>query len=462
MAGTGKTTIACSKCEALERNHQLGASFFCTRNSPECRSAKKIVPTIAYQLARYSRPFQAALCQVLEKDPDVGTRKISLQLERLLKEPLEEVKNAMPDNVVVVIDALDECDNSKEVRAFLTELFRVAADIPLKFFVTSRPEPEIRDQMITHAESDRSVLHLHEIERSVVQADIDLYLREELASVSPSDEQIKRLVELSGNLFIYAATAVRYICSDRKFTNPIERLQVVLSVQLGSIKKYAEIDGLYLAILEAAFGEEGLEDTEARNAQLVLWAAVCVREPVTILTLSELAGISKEKTQTMLESLRSVLYISETNDLVSTLHASFPDFIFSQERSGRFFCNEKTHGQVIARQCFGIMEAQLRFNICHLESSFILDKDVEDLDLRVQLHISRSLSYSCRYCFDHLISATPSEELLLLLEEFLSNQLLFWMEVLNLTNSIQLGPIELQKMRFWLPVSTRTSYHMHY
>ncbi|KAB5590057.1 Notchless protein [Ceratobasidium theobromae] len=366
MAGTGKTTIACTKCETLERHKQLGASFFCTRTSPECRSAKRIVPTIAYQLARYSRPFQVALCRALEKDPDISTRKFSIQFESLLKGPLLEVEEAIPENVVVVIDALDECDDSEEVRMFLTELFRVAKYLPLKFLVTSRPEPEIREQMLSHTENARSVLHLHEIERSLVQADIELYLKEELAPLAPSNFQIRRLAELSGNLFIYAATVVRYIRSKKKSTNPTQRLQAMLSVQSGSSKRYAEIDGLYIAILDAALDEEELEDTEAENVRLVLWTAVCVREPVTIETLSTLAGITQEEVESVLQSLRSVLYVSEGSGLVSTLHASFPDFILGRERSGRFFCDEKTHGQVMARQCFGITRAQLRFNICNL------------------------------------------------------------------------------------------------
>ncbi|CAE6471647.1 unnamed protein product [Rhizoctonia solani] len=58
MAGTGKTTIAYSACVALEARKQLAASFFCTRTSPECRDAKRIIPTIAYQLARRSTPFR--------------------------------------------------------------------------------------------------------------------------------------------------------------------------------------------------------------------------------------------------------------------------------------------------------------------------------------------------------------------------------------------------------------------
>ncbi|KAB5587750.1 hypothetical protein CTheo_8808 [Ceratobasidium theobromae] len=76
MAGTGKTTIAYSFANQLEERKQLAASFFCTRTSPECRNANRIVPMVAYQLARYSTPFQSALCEILGEDPDIGTKNI--------------------------------------------------------------------------------------------------------------------------------------------------------------------------------------------------------------------------------------------------------------------------------------------------------------------------------------------------------------------------------------------------
>ncbi|KAH7316396.1 hypothetical protein B0J17DRAFT_686938 [Rhizoctonia solani] len=71
MAGAGKTTIASTFCERVEQRILLAASFFCTRNSVECRSMARIVPTIAYQLARYSIPFQSALCKILGQTPDI-------------------------------------------------------------------------------------------------------------------------------------------------------------------------------------------------------------------------------------------------------------------------------------------------------------------------------------------------------------------------------------------------------
>ncbi|KAJ7850490.1 hypothetical protein B0H14DRAFT_3451885 [Mycena olivaceomarginata] len=89
----------------------------------------------------------------------------------LLQEPMQAVKSEMPESVIVVIDALDECDDGDASQQFLETLLKLAVDLPIKFFLTSRPEPAIREKMLTPGYS-RSVLHLHDIEESIVEADI--------------------------------------------------------------------------------------------------------------------------------------------------------------------------------------------------------------------------------------------------------------------------------------------------
>jgi hypothetical protein len=94
MAGTGKRTIAYTCCERINAARLLGASFFCNRSLPDCRDAGRIVPTIAYQLARFSHPFQELLCQILSIEPDIGPYNASDQFEMLLQKPPFKVKHA--------------------------------------------------------------------------------------------------------------------------------------------------------------------------------------------------------------------------------------------------------------------------------------------------------------------------------------------------------------------------------
>ncbi|CAE6488371.1 unnamed protein product [Rhizoctonia solani] len=458
MAGTGKTTIAYSLCERLETTGQLAASFFCTRTSRECSEAKQIVPTIAYQLARYSAPFRDALCGVLDGNPDAGTLKTSLQFDSLLAKPLHQVGKAIGRSLVIVIDALDECNDPYAVKVVLDILLPFATDSPIKFLVTSRPEPAIRDCMMSEIEEcnrPQSILYLHEIEKSLVQADIELYLKDELRDLLLDHcADIEDLAKQAGNLFIYAATAVRYIQAAGVAIDPEQRLKTILAFKK-SKKSMSGIDQLYSTILSAAINNEDLEPEEQCVLKAVLWTTVCVCEPVLINTLAMLAGLRKGNlAMSALQALRSVLHVSEHNNLVTTLHASFPDFMFSRDRSGEFFCDRLGQNQILATRCLEIMKTQLRFNICQIESSFGLDNEIPDLANRIEGNISPELFYACRFWVDHLVQGAATKPAIAMVHDFMLQRLLFWMEVMNITKCMTAGALASTTMYTWLTVST--------
>jgi hypothetical protein len=160
-----------------------------------------------------------------------------------------------------------------------------------------------------------------------------------------------------------------------------------------------------------------------------------------------------------LDPLRSVLHVPEGGGLVSVLHASFPDYMHDQLRANSFYCNSSQHGEFLANHCFDVMKAQLRFNICKLESSFVFDGDVVDLAERIKSWISTALSYSCRYWGEHLRQGGATERVHGNLVEFLTHRLLFWMEVLNLEQRMASGGEILRQLRNWI-VSERT-YGVH-
>ncbi|CAE6402898.1 unnamed protein product [Rhizoctonia solani] len=118
VAGSGKTTIAHTICE--------------------CRDVHRIIPTIAFQLARFSKEYWNALFNPLEVQPDVVAPDIATQFKKLLVTPLLRVKGTLPKNAVVVIDALDECTDTDNAQALLELLLRHVDELPIKFLLTSR------------------------------------------------------------------------------------------------------------------------------------------------------------------------------------------------------------------------------------------------------------------------------------------------------------------------------------
>ncbi|KAJ1299684.1 hypothetical protein OPQ81_011076 [Rhizoctonia solani] len=446
MAGTGKTTIAYSLCTELANQHQLAASFFCSRLRDECRNVNMIIPSIAYQLAKFSSSFQSALLTVLEEDNDAHHRVLDEQFETLIRKPLLAILavNQTFSAGIVVIDALDECENKETTRAMLGVLLNKTTDLPIKFIVSSRPEPQIRDQMTN--ERVKSRLVLHELDTGDVQADIKTYLREELKPMKLTMEelevQIAPLVEKAGILFIYAATAVRYIGYDNFQRNPMARLRTLLKAPQGQTTAgNKEIDQLYTTILEAALGEEGLEDGDRFDMQQVLHTVICAREPLTVRGLAELLQINDVvQIRAALRPLWSILHVVGASELVTTLHASFPDFLLDSSRSKAYHCDLEAHNHKLAGLCLAYIEqTQSQFNICQLDSSHHPDHSVPDIKRRVEEAISSELLYACRYWADHVQAAKCTSSMAEQLLEFLSKRLLLWMEVLNLKRKMKAG-----------------------
>ncbi|KAL5632395.1 hypothetical protein ACGC1H_005380 [Rhizoctonia solani] len=451
MAGTGKTTIAYSLCEELDTSYKLAASFFCSRLLPDCRNVNLIIPSIAFQLARSSRPFRFVLSRVLERDPDVHTRLPHLQFDSLISQPLLEVRNTLPEGLVVVIDALDECENKESTSRILEILLTKSANLPLKFIVSSRPEPEIRDEMIKQRDQAKSRVVLHELDKLTVQVDIERYLRSALAQVQPTEDQFATLVERAGILFIYAATVARYITHDRLRRNPRARLANVIGPSSTSKNKHKEIDELYTIILRAALDDPSSDKSEREDILHVLNSVICAQEPLTVDALSKLLKMNdSDRVRTSLRPLWSVLHISGVNERVTTLHASFPDYMLDLSRSKQYYCNSEAHNQTIVECCFDLFRnVRPQFNICSLESSYIADSQVEGLEERIKNVISTELFYASRYWATHIHSAIGSLSLVLDLQEFISLRLLLWMEVMNLKKYIAAMPQAIRLVETW-------------
>ncbi|KDN33726.1 hypothetical protein RSAG8_13185, partial [Rhizoctonia solani AG-8 WAC10335] len=460
MPGTGKTTIAYSFAEGLEARRELGASFFCVRGSPECQEANQIIPTIAYQLARYSTPFQRELCQILGQNPDLSSEKISTQFTRLLKDPLLTVKDAIPDKLVVIIDALDECADKRGATEIMDLLLQHAVELPLKFFITSRPDADIHHKISHHKdlESHCSITDLRSVGQSMIQQDIEIYLRDKLRLLSPTHDQIQLLVQRSGRLFLYAATIVRYIQPNRPTAPHKERLDSILTMTSTSTNKVVErIDSLYAAVVKSVFDEANPDAYEAERLKGVLWTVLCAQDSVDVETIRVLAGL-EEKQQVIhaLDSLASVISLSK-DEHVSTVHTSFIEFMLDPKRSKSLCCDKKQHNQWLTRQCFKLMEKYLRFNICGLESPHQPDEGNPLVARHVDERIPPALLYACRYWADHLQASDMPHAFSTAIDDFLSKRLLFWMEVLNLKRMINEGEDVLFKAMAWLKARNSSS-----
>ncbi|KAH7093959.1 hypothetical protein BKA62DRAFT_775713 [Auriculariales sp. MPI-PUGE-AT-0066] len=233
LAGTGKTTIASSFCRECQAAGVMVLSFFISRNTPDRNTIAAVVSTLSHQLTQVNLAVLEKVYTALTNQPPILYRKIAAQAKELLVDPLAVLlptSTATARRIVIVIDAMDECDDFAAsdgrdlLRTLVPALCHRGHDV--KLFLTSRYEPELRvmlDRVFAGAQDERETFLLHEVQESYVSADIRTFvtkgfadLRERFPS-SPSAwpplYQVNELVEFSGN---FLCLLPRFYCGSAK------------------------------------------------------------------------------------------------------------------------------------------------------------------------------------------------------------------------------------------------------
>jgi NACHT domain len=442
MAGTGKSTIARTVAQSFAEKRRLGASFFFKRGEGDRGNAMRFFTTIATELMVQVPEMRPGIRKAIDTDQAICEKRLKDQFEKLLLGPLSEAVSLQPLELVVVIDALDECEQDDDIRAILQLLSRtkILKPVSLRVFVTSRPELHIRLGFNQMPDGTYKDLILHEVARQTIEDDIRIYLEHELGEIRqqrslssdwPNNSQIQALVEQAVPLFIFAATACRYI-GDRR-DNPKRRLEIVLGYRKVNASK---LDATYLPILDQLFDEEDTDNKESWTSEFgaIVGSIVVLESPLSICSLATLLHISKEDVSCRLDSLHSVLSIPKSEDVpIRLLHLSFREFLIDTQKRGKspFWVDERETHRKLASQCLQLMSSTkgLRQNMCNLMPASLRSKIHEGI---IANGLPPELQYACRYWVHHLeqsqhrITDGNSTHL------FLQEHFLYWLEAMSL------------------------------
>ena len=475
QAGSGKTTIAYTIAQYFDRLDKtrnpnlhtiLGGSFLCSRQFEETRERIRILPTLVYQLAQKSRSYAHALH---EADKFDSYDKLSEQMEDLLCGPWQEseTKRYELPPYLIVIDALDEIEG-QEGSAFLADLLKAIDGCSLrglKFFVTSRPDPDVAK--LCELLPPQVVHRLQDVPIEDVGLDINAYLRAKLPKLGKPE--LDKAARQANGLFISAATVVRYLTPHHSITAREQcRLldELLLHKSASGATQPLLIDELYQHILYQAFHHLPEDLWNARVC--ILHTFLCTIERTsTSVTAALLFEPDDEVVNAVLRDLHAVLYCKDGQ--VLWYHASFPDFIFTHARSKfelnghqiDMSCNEANQHALLTKACFDIMlsgDSGLCFNIGKIPSSFIFDAEDPELATRVNTNISAVLKYASQYWASHLAQTgqiiVNGDDLSVCLSGYINNFLhihvLFWIEAMNLLGSSVQCSVMLQRAREWV------------
>ncbi|KAG7412993.1 Vegetative incompatibility protein HET-E-1 [Fusarium oxysporum f. sp. rapae] len=309
-AGTGKSTISRTVARSRCKQGDLGASFFFKRGEVDRGNLSKFVSTVARRLA-WSTPVVAPFIKsAVNADPAITDKAVREQFEKLVREPLSKatVKLLSRPSVVIVVDALDECEKDADIKLLL-ELFSTlcfAGPLRVRVLVTSRPELPIRLGFSSIGNTHQDLI-LHKIPLPIIEHDISVFLHHEFANIRnsfnkdaveelklpvdwPGEAKLEELTRAAVPLFIFAATLCRFI-SDPYLGSPDELLQSVLDV--AGTGQGSKLDMTYSPVLRQQVlnrsGSERLDIIE--SFRLIVGSIVTLANPLSMRALALLLDV---------------------------------------------------------------------------------------------------------------------------------------------------------------------------
>ncbi|CAN9240537.1 unnamed protein product [Alternaria alternata] len=356
LAGTGKSTIAQTVAAHYHAKSRLAASFFFSRAGGDVSHAGKFITSIAVQLASSIPASKRKICDAIQKHSDIASQSLDEQWRELVLGPLSRLENKEAQSrYVLVVDALDECDDQNNVQIILQRLAEVQSlqGVQLRVLLTSRPEVPIEYGFTQVRREEHHDFVLHDIAPAVIEHDIAVFLRHQLGLVQqkcrlgagwPEESAIARLVQNSGGLFIWAATACRFIAEDSQLAET--RLALLLH-QGGSgtlpLPPERKLDEIYTTVLTSSMRGEYTEaesQTLHKQFRQVVGPVVTMQDPLSVASLAELLRKDVATLRRTLANLQSVLDVPDADSsAIRLLHPSFRDFLLSPSRcSNPQFC----------------------------------------------------------------------------------------------------------------------------
>lgn len=456
-AGTGKSTIARTVARKLDDNGLLGASFFFKRGHADRSHAKLVFPTIARQLADKFHEVARSVAAALDRDSFVCNKQLKPQFDQLLSLPFKDATQLLTPSagIVLVVDALDECESGADIKTILLLLSRVEeiVSVRLRIFVTSRPELPIELGFRDMTGSLHHDVRLEEAQQTTIEGDIRAFYVDEFGKIRedsrmrddelpidwPGDESVNVLVRRAVPLFIFAFTISRFLAGD-----PRDRLRLILGQS--TEKALGGLADTYLPILRQAliYDNNDQRQTRVRDFQEIVGSIVLLHDPLSALALEALLGIDGGVIGRTLRPLDAVLNVPRTtagriirDKPITLFHLSFRDFLVSsswknghQVYENDIGINAKATHSALGKHCIRLLGCgHLKENICGVTQPGMRRADMKRATLHARL--PEALRYACTFWVQHFTASGSKIHDDGLVHQFLKKHLLHWMEALS-------------------------------
>jgi hypothetical protein len=458
LAGSGKSAVSQSVCHWGSKRNCLGASFFFRRGDGVRGNGELFFSTVAHQLATFHPPLRLLVNEVITADPDIFHTALDNQLIKLIVEPLRTLGDTFPSPTIVVIDALDEC-NDEDILLILSALSSHVNDLPLQIFITSRPDAAIRKALLSSDFQLGDVMHqylLHKTPAKTAEADIFHFLRHRLSQLESkypellgtswiTEGDIQTIAARSEGLFLFAATAVHYI-EDPRYEDPKAQLESLIAGYRDSVSsdspRHRHLDQLFAQVLGEALPASSSRSKITRY-NIVVGSITLLSAQVSATGLASLLRMKPGVVMNALQHLHSVIIVPEGDEAIRTANRAFTESVTHKSCPKLLRIETPNAHRFLALRCFDQLK-MLRRNMCKLTDRLRLNQDIADLRKLALAKIPLPLQYACRYWAKHFSHAALSESILDYLDIFCSECSIYWLQVLSLMGDLHIATTLLQ------------------
>ncbi|RGP66281.1 nacht and wd domain [Fusarium sporotrichioides] len=451
-AGKGKTMLLCGIIEELEKDpFSRLCYFFCQATDENLRDGICVLRGLLFHLIK-QYPW---LISHVRKDYDDSGEKLFNDhnawqaLQKIFKSVLNDEGL---DEVIIIVDALDECMvHREELLQFICD---ISASSRAKLVVSSRPFVTIQKALQDDGTSSSTLaLELNDelisdaVKRFIKSRVRDLEKKRPYQNDHDICEKVtKHLTDNAESTFLWVALVCKELSS-----RTVCRKEHVYAILKNSPPG---LNNLYDRMLESIRSEsrDFAICLEILATSSVVKRPVTVAELICILDPKIASEIDTQELEQIIMSCGSFLHLQKGT--VYFIHQSAVDFLL-EDRSSRFPRITNRHRSVFRNALYTLQASpELKRDIYTLQNPGVNQHDIKTPDPDPLLPIC----YSCIHWVDHLrdhlslevkeenLGPVTSEEMSLVCM-FLKTKFLFWVEALSLLRNIPQAIKSMQKLQ---------------
>ena len=313
--GMGKSVLAAKLCANYKLEGTLAGCFFFQHHLGRRSNPKMLIQTLCYQFQSTIEGYSSLIEDELAKIDLEASTTFEL-FSYLIKEPLSRLLSPS-SGMMVVIDALDECDYDCRPD-LLKVLIRDFIKLPrwIQIILTTRPDKKILQSL----KRLKSVIEISPEDTRNLD-DIRLFLQDFLATKMSKEEfhsGVELLVEKSEGMFLY-------------FHYAIDTLEEKTHISLEELKNLLPdgIDDYYEHNFRRLFDSLG-----QNQYQIFLQGILMARSDFPQILVGPLLGITNEEAKKIVSTVSTLLPVH--NGSICIFHKSVRDWLLDNELAGDY------------------------------------------------------------------------------------------------------------------------------